>query len=334
MTKLLIKHNDKPSNKYGIEPKNRTIKQLLDKGFINIDKDKGPTSHIVADTVKKILNIKKVGHSGTLDPKVTGVLLMGLGKATRLMEYMLKSNKEYICLMYVHKKISKSKIEKVLKQFTGEIIQIPPIISAVKRQPRKRTIYELELLDYENNGQNILFRVRCQHGTYIRKLCSDIGETLKIGAQMKELRRTKAGPITEKDNIISLDKLRNLYELYNEETDEKNKLKIEQELKKYIQPMEYLLKEYKKVYLRDSAVNPISKGADLAIPGVAKLDDNIELGDEIAMLTLKGELIGIGTAFLTSKQVIKKNKGAFIKTNKILMNIDYYPKTWDFKNQN
>lgn len=339
MNNLIIKREDKTSHKYGKNPKSRTINELLDTGYINIDKDSGPTSHQTTDNLKKILKINKAGHSGTLDPKVTGVLLIGLGKATRLMEYMLKSNKEYVCHMFVHKPVEKEKILEVFKQFTGKIKQTPPIISAVKRQERTREIYSIELLDYENKGKDILFRVACQHGTYIRKLCSDIGERLEIGAQMKELRRSKAGPIREENSIISLDKLRNLYELYLESQiqekeggSEKKESEIyEKELRKYIRPMEELLPKFKKVYIRDSAVDTIARGSDLAIPGVSKFEENIELGEEVAMYTNNGELVAMGTAFLTSKDVIRKKKGAFVKTNKVFMSPGTYPKIWDFE---
>ena len=326
-------NNDKTSKKYGCEPNNRTIDELLNSGMIVVDKDSGPTSRQTATYLKKVLKIDKVGHSGTLDPKVTGVLVCGLGRATRLMEYMLKSNKEYICLMYVHKAISDKELKDVLKKFTGKIMQLPPIVSAIKRQLREREVYYLDLLDANKDNQEVLFRIGCQHGTYIRKICSDIGDELGVKAHMQELRRTKAGPFKEDtSSLISLDNLRNLLELYNEAKDKStNKDKYELELRKHILPMEDSLVDFKKVYVRDNAINSICHGSDLAIPGVSKLDDGIEMGEEIAMLSLKGELIGMGLAFLSSKDVVKKKKGAFIKTNKVLMDIDVYPKLWDFK---
>jgi len=324
---LLIKRNEKTNSKFGKNPYERTIEELFEKGVIVLDKDSGPTSHLTTDSLKKVLNTTKAGHSGTLDPKVTGILVIGLGRATRLMEYMLKSNKEYVCLMYVHKEVSEDKIKEALKKFTGKIMQLPPIVSAVKRELREREIYYIKLLSID--GQNVLFRVGCQHGTYMRKLCTDIGEYLGTNAHMKELRRTKAGPFTEEDNSITLDKLRNLYELYNESKGAEKEV-VEKELRKYVRPMEETLKDFKKVYVRDNAVDSIAHGADLAIPGIASLDDGIELGEEIAMMTQKNELIGMGMAFLRSKDVIKKRKGAFVKTNKVFMDIGVYPRVWDF----
>jgi H/ACA ribonucleoprotein complex subunit 4 len=329
--KFLVKHDDKISNKFGCNPHERDFNELLNKSVIIVDKDAGPTSHQASDNLKKILKIEKAGHSGTLDPRVTGILLCGTGRATRLMEYMLVSNKEYICLMYVHKPQSEDKIKEVLKKFTGKIKQTPPIISAVKRQERTREIYYNELLDIENEGQNVLFRVGCQHGTYIRKLCTDMGEYLGCGAQMKELRRTKAGPFREEDGIISLDKLRNLYEMYRDTKNNSQEEKIlETQLRQYIKPYEEALKDFKKVYVRDNAVDSIAHGGDLAIPGVAKYSDNIQIGEEIAMLTQKGELIAMGIAYLNSQDVQKKEKGAFIKTHKVFIEPGYYPSRWEF----
>ncbi|MDA3855590.1 MAG: RNA-guided pseudouridylation complex pseudouridine synthase subunit Cbf5 [Candidatus Woesearchaeota archaeon] len=330
---LLVKNKEKPSLKFGKDPYHRTLNELFERGVISIDKDAGPTSHQTVDYLKKVLKIDKAGHSGTLDPKVTGLLATGLGRGTRLMEYMLKSNKEYICLMYVHKPVTQQQIEDVLKKFTGKIMQLPPIISAIKRELREREIYYINLLDVKDEGQNVLFRVGCQHGTYIRKLCSDMGDYLEVGAQMKELRRTKAGPFKEENNMVSLDKLRNLYELYNSEKDEKTKEIYEKELRTYIKPYEEALSDFKKVIVRDNAVSSIAHGADLAIPGVAKLDDGIEIGEEIAMLTQRGELIAMGIAYLSSKNVMKKKKGAFIKTNKVFIEPDYYPEVWKFEKQ-
>ena len=327
---LLINKKSKTSSKFGCEPFKRSLNELFDKGIVMIDKDSGPTSHQTTDSLKKVLKIDKAGHSGTLDPKVTGVLVCGLGRATRLMEYMLKSNKEYVCLMYVHKPISDSQLKDAIQKFTGKIMQIPPIVSAVKRQEREREVYYIDLLDTQDNNQNVLMKIGCQHGTYMRKICSDMGEYLGVGAHMKELRRSKAGPFTEDDSLISLDKLRNLLELYDESTNDEKEV-FEKELRKYILPMERALKDFKKVYVSDNAVNSICHGADLAIPGVSRLEKDIVMGEEIAIMTLKGELIGMGVAFLNSKDVMKKKKGAFVKTNKVFMDIDTYPKTWDFK---
>ena len=324
-SKILIKNDICTNSDYGIEPTKRSISELLDKGFIVLDKDSGPNSHDLTDQVKKVLETTKTGHSGTLDPKVTGVLLIGLGRATRLMEYMLKSDKEYVCLLYLHKEVPKDKIKEVMKKFTGKIMQTPPIVSAVKREEREREIYSIKILDIKDNGQYVLFRVSCQHGTYIRKLCSDIGEYLGVGGQMIELRRTKAGPFTEDDESISLDNLRNLWDLYNESKGKEKDI-FEKEIRKYVRPMEMLLKDFKTVYVKDTSIDSLCHGNDLAIPGVCKVERGILVGEEVAIFTLKGELVSMGTALLTSEDSMKKNKGIFVKTEKVFMDIGTYQK--------
>lgn len=330
MNNLLQKRHEAISEKFGCYPHKRSIDELLDTGMILIDKCSGPTSHTEVEHVKKVLNLKKAGHSGTLDPKVTGLLLMGLGRATRLMEYMLKSNKEYICLLYLHQRVSESALRECVKAFTGTIMQTPPLISAVKRQERPRTIYELEVLDTDEKIQYVLMRVRCQHGTYMRKLCTDMAESMGVKGQMMELRRTKAGPFEEKDGLISVDRLRNLYELYQEAEAQEEKQIYETELRKFLRPMEEALRDFKKVYVSSSAVDTLCRGSDLAIPGVIQLEENIEMGEEVALMTLKGELIGMGTAFLSSKDVMKKKKGAFVSISKVFMKPGTYPRFWEF----
>lgn len=325
---LLTKFDEKVSTKFGVEPENRTFEELFDKGCIVVDKDCGPTSHKTVEHIKDILQIEKAGHSGTLDPQVSGVLVVGLGKATRLMEYMLMSDKEYVCVMFIHKPVTNEELDEVLEQFRGQIEQIPPIISAVKRRPRKRMIYSLDVIETEKDNQYVLFKVRCERGTYIRKLCTDIGEKLGVNAQMIELRRTKAGPKSENDNLISADKLKCLIELHKTLEEDNEKKKIENEIRKFIRPMEELLDEFKPVYVRDSAVYAIANGADLAIPGILQFDDSIEIGDEVKLLTGRGELIAMGTAFLSSKDIEKKKKGAAIKTNKVFMEKTRYPTQW------
>ncbi|MBR9700767.1 RNA-guided pseudouridylation complex pseudouridine synthase subunit Cbf5 [Candidatus Woesearchaeota archaeon] len=167
--KVIEKTKAKTSNKFGKKPSERSVKELLERGIVVIDKPPGPTSHQVSAYVQKILKIPKSGHSGTLDPGVTGVLPVALNKGTRIVQSLLTAGKEYICLMHLHKEVPREQLDEVLKQFIGKIKQLPPIKSAVKRRWRYRKIYYLELLDVQ--GQEILFRVGCQAGTYIRKLC-------------------------------------------------------------------------------------------------------------------------------------------------------------------
>ncbi|MDP3639690.1 MAG: LAGLIDADG family homing endonuclease [Nanoarchaeota archaeon] len=165
--KLLIKKEAEGT--FGKPPEDRSTAELLTYGVINLDKPKGPTSHQVSDYVKKILPCKRAGHSGTLDPGVTGVQPVAIGKATRITQFLLTAPKEYVGIMHLHKDITEETLKKAAEQFVGKILQLPPVKSAVKRQLREREIYAFEIL--EMKGREVLFRVRCQAGTYVRKFC-------------------------------------------------------------------------------------------------------------------------------------------------------------------
>ncbi|MBU4069516.1 MAG: RNA-guided pseudouridylation complex pseudouridine synthase subunit Cbf5 [Nanoarchaeota archaeon] len=181
---------------------NKTIKELLEFGIINIDKSSGPTSFSVSEFVQKELGLRKTSHFGTLDPKVTGVLPVALNRACKLTGYFLGEDKEYIGIMRIHENIALNELKKAIKEkFTGKIMQMPPVRSNVKRQNRQREIKKFKIL--EKDEQNILFQVECEGGTYIRKLISDLGDYLKIGAHMLELRRIRAG-IFEEEEIVNL----------------------------------------------------------------------------------------------------------------------------------
>ena len=147
---VLVKKETETDWNYGSDPNKRDIKELINYGIINLNKPSGPTSHQVSDYVQKILGIKKSGHSGTLDPKVTGVLPIALGKATRIVQALLKLGKEYVCLMYLHRPVSEKDIRENVKKFIGKINQLPPIKSAVKRRLRTREIYSFDVLEIED----------------------------------------------------------------------------------------------------------------------------------------------------------------------------------------
>lgn len=166
---LIAKRKSETSPKYGADPNKRETDTLISYGVVNIDKPKGPTSHQVSAYVQQILGLNKAGHSGTLDPHVTGVLPIALGRATRISQYLLKSGKEYVGIMHIHKDIDVQLLQKTVSEFVGKIMQLPPIKSAVKRQLRERNIYYFEILEIDE--KDVLFRVGCQAGTYIRKLC-------------------------------------------------------------------------------------------------------------------------------------------------------------------
>jgi len=171
---------------------------LLNFGLINIDKPTGPTSFSVSEFVKRQLKLKKTSHMGTLDPKVTGVLPITLGRACKLAGYFIRHDKKYVGILETHTVQNTDKLQKLIdKNFLGKILQTPPHRSAVKREERERTVYNWKLLEENENKRSFLFECYVEGGTYIRKLCSDLGEMIG-GAHMGELRRTEAGIFNEK----------------------------------------------------------------------------------------------------------------------------------------
>jgi H/ACA ribonucleoprotein complex subunit 4 len=190
--------------------------------------------------------------------------------------------------------------------------------SSVKRETRKRTIYRLEV--HEIDGRTVLFTCSCQGGTYIRKLCSDIGEVLGCGAHMRELRRTRAGPLTENTGIVTL------HELSAAQTE--LEAGNEAPMRAMIKPMEIALGTLPQIVIRDSAVDAVCHGADLAIPGIVKLDSMIEKTKPVALFSLKGEAVALGRALMTSREILDQEKGVAAKTERVFMERGTYPPMW------
>ncbi len=307
------------STKYGCNPENRPINILLDYGFIPLDKPPGPTSHEVAAWVKRILEIEKTGHSGTLDPGTTGLLPMGLGEATKALSVLLIGPKEYYALGRLHAFIDTNEIKSILQEFKGEIYQRPPQRSSVRRDTRKRSIYELDLL--ENIDRLVLLRVLCQSGTYVRKLIYDIGEVLGPGATMVELRRTRVSHLYEKNGLVKLHDLYNAYQIYKETKDETK-------LRQIIQPIEHCLIDLPSVIIRDTAVDALCHGAPLAVPGIMCVSDIINLGNMVAVYTLKGEIVGFADSVMDMDQIKTNAKGIAFTMKRLIMKPNTYPKAW------
>ena len=288
----------------------RTTEELLQYGVINIDKPKGPTSHQVSDYVKKIVNINKAGHSGTLDPAVTGVQPVAIGRATRITQFLLTAPKEYVGIMHLHKDIEEALIKQIASEiFTGKIRQLPPVKSAVKREERTREIYEFEILEVK--GREVLFRIKCQAGTYIRKVCSEFGKKHGFGAHMASLRRTQAGPFTEKDNLVTLNDLKDAIHYYKEENNDKY-------LRHCIQPIENAVRHLAKTWIFDTTIESVTHGRDIGIPGISKLE-NFKKGELIAIMSLKGELIAIGETLMSAVAINSAEKGLALKTRKVFI---------------
>lgn len=248
---------------------------------------------------------------------VTGVLPLALEDATKTIQAFLLSGKEYVCLMTLHGSVDEVKLREVLDEFVGDIFQKPPVRAAVKREVRKRTIYSIE--DVEIEGRQVLFRVACQAGTYIRKLVYDIGEVLEVGAHMRELRRTRSGSFTEN----GLYTLYDILKLSQASADDKETI-----ARQIVRPMEDAFDYIPKIHIRDSAVSSICHGADLAVPGIVKLSEGIRPKTAVALFTLKGELVALSRALMGTEQMIKDERGLAAKTVRVVMPVDTYPKLW------
>jgi len=314
--KILIKKEAETSSQYGKNPNERTVEELLEYSIINLDKPKGPTSHQVSAYIQKIFSVNKSGHSGTLDPKVTGVLPTAIGRATRVVEQLLTSGKEYIVLMHLHKEVDESKVRKVMNEFIGTIKQLPPIKSAVKRQWRDRTIYSLDILEIVE--QDVLFKVACQAGTYMRKLCSDIGEKLGIGAHMAELRRSQTGPFKE-ETLVTLHDCMDALQVWKDENNEDY-------IRRVLLPIEKAVDHLPKIWVLDTTVDTLCHGANLHVPGIAKLESDIEIDQTVAIMTLKNELVSVGEIKMNSNQILNEEKGVAVNSKKVFMLPSTYPK--------
>jgi H/ACA ribonucleoprotein complex subunit 4 len=229
------------------------------------------------------------------------------------------AGKEYVCVMRLHFQVPENKVKKVLDDFQGPIYQRPPVRSSVKRRLRTRTIYYIDFLEMDE--RNVLFKVGCEAGTYIRKLCYDVGEVLGCGAHMQELRRTRVGPFVEDKSLVTLHDISYLFSQWQETKDEEI-------LRKFVYPMEKALELMPKIHVRDSAVDALCHGAHLTAPGVLSLDSGIKIGDTVAVFTQKGEAVTISKAFVSSEKMLKMDHGFVAKTQRVLMPRGMYPKMW------
>ena len=313
---------DITDDEYGTYYDKRTLEQLLNYGIILLDKPPGPTSHETVAWTKRILKLPKIGHSGTLDPQVSGVLPLGLGEATKALGILLLGPKEYHALGRIHSLPSKEKLSELIDMFTGEIFQKPPQRSAVVRQTRSRTIHEFEVLGQKE--RLLLTRILCESGTYIRKLYYDIGEVLGPGATMIELRRTRVDQFRETDGLVTLHELANAFALWEETKDDSKLMKM-------IKPVELAFSQLKSVVIRDSAVDAMCHGAQLAIPGVLQISPNLKKGDLVGVYTQKGEAVALAESTMSEEEIKDATKGYAFETKRIIMAPKTYPKKWRTK---
>jgi len=304
------------TSEFGKEPKERSLEELIQTSIVSVDKPSGPTSHQISYWIKDLLKIKKAGHIGTLDPNATGVLPILVGRSTRLLPLFQKLDKEYVGIMHLHRDVDLEFLNNFIQKFfVGEIVQIPPKRSAVSRMPRKRKVYEAALI--EKDGKDVLFRIVCESGFYVRKWVHDIGQKLKIGAHLKELRR------------ISIGKYENFYFRIFSEESSFNLIQIadaiinndEKEIRKIFIPAEYRLEHVKKIFVKDSAIPNLLKGAPLYVKGIVRVQEGIKKDEIVAIFSLKNELIAFGYAKMSSEEMVKSNQGIAVRIDRVFMKI-------------
>ena len=317
----------------GWSPTARPMTELKRYGVINLDKPSNPSSHEVVAWVKRILKVDKtgkknmpphlsLGHSGTLDPKVTGCLITCINNATRLVKAQQSAGKEYVAIFKLHQHIEKVKqVEKALMTLTGPVFQRPPLISAVKKELRVRTIYESKMLDYDEKRDMGIFWVSCEAGTYVRTMCIHIGYILGCGAHMQELRRTRSGALKEDETMVTMHDIKDAQWHYE-------KFSNEAYLRRVIMPLEILLVQHPRIVVKDTSVNAICYGAQLMLPGVLRYESGIEIGKEIVLITTKGEAIAIAIASMTTSTIATCDHGIVARTKRVIMERDVYERKW------
>jgi H/ACA ribonucleoprotein complex subunit 4 len=311
---LLIKREEPTDPGHGTRPGDRTLERMLDTGIINLDKPDGYVSHDVASIVKEMFagtRVTKVGHGGTLDPNATGVLPLALNDATRIQDVLLSGSKEYVGVMHVHGSLDEVVIRNVARPFVGTIHQMPPDRSAIKRVLRERVIEYFDIL--EISRRDVLFKVGCEAGTYIRTLCVDFGKALGCGAHLVELRRTRSGSFSERDETFAtLQDIDDAIRVWLERDDASS-------LRRLVQPMERAFGAFPRVIVRDGVVDSIARGISVDAGDVVALDRRIQKGDMIAIFTQKGEIIARGKSLQPARQIMEMRSGFVARTVKPYM---------------
>lgn len=321
-SQLSVKSSHYTPLEAGHNPEKRPLAAYLNYGVINLDKPSNPSSHEIVAWVKKLLKVEKTGHSGTLDPKVTGCLIICLNRATRLAKSQQSAGKEYVAVLKMFDAIqSEAKLREAIKLLTGPLFQKPPAVAAVKRQLRIRNIYESKLLEFDAEKKLAVIWVSVEAGTYVRTLCEHLGILLGVGGEMEELRRTRSGMLSEDDGLFTMHDVLDAQYKYETEGDESY-------LRAVVRPLEVLLVHLPKIVVKDSCVNSICFGAKLLVPGVLRYSQDIEAGQEVVLMTTKGEAIAVGIAQMSSTQIYTVDHGVAAKIKRVIMDKNTYPRCW------
>ena len=315
---IILEKDAKTSPDHGTTPSERTIEQLLESCFILLDKSPGPSSHQVSAWARDMMGLEKLGHGGTLDPFASGLLPLLSGKAMRLTGKILTHDKSYLALFKFGKELERNEIEDKMAMLTGKVYNVPPEISAVRVQVRTRKISKFDILDFD--GTSLLTHIECEAGTYVRTMARDLGLLLDTPVELKELRRPTSGEFSLSQSI-TMQQLADAYWLWQEKGEEDAMLRI-------LHPIEDMLSDLPRVVVKDGAAAALSHGAPLLRPGVVSIDEHLNVGSEVLLVTMKGEAVAIAKMSQNSKVIPDMNQGEVAKPNCVLMKEDTYPRSW------
>lgn len=315
---IILEKDAKTSPDHGTNPSERTIEQLLESCFILLDKSPGPSSHQVSAWARDMMGLEKLGHGGTLDPFASGLLPLLSGKAMRLTGKILTHDKSYLAIFKFGKELDRNEIEDKMAMLTGKVYNVPPEISAVRVQVRTRKISKFDILDFD--GTSLLTQIECEAGTYVRTMARDLGLLLDTPVELKELRRPTSGEFSLSQSI-TMQQLADAYWLWQEKGEEDAMLRI-------LHPIEDMLSDLPRVVVKDGAAAALSHGAPLLRPGVVSIDEDLKVGSEVLLVTMKGEAVAIAKMSQNSKVIPDMNQGEVAKPNCVLMKEDTYPRSW------
>lgn len=254
---------------------------MIDDKVIIIDKPPGITSHEISTYVKKITGASRAGHAGTLDPEVSGVLPVAIGRATKLLRYIAGKDKTYVGIIKFRNPQGEGQVRGLFARFTGELVQTPPKMSAVRKAPRKRTVHSLRLLERGGNGRFALFEAKVDAGTYIRTLCDDMGKACG-GARMEELRRIAVGRIGEKASHTMYDLIDAMWLYRNGKREALEGMLLD--------PGELI--DLPRARIKESALQSVLNGAQVMMPALESVPP-VSKGDAVAVYCA-GRFVGIG----------------------------------------
>ncbi len=304
------------SPEHGKRPAARTLEERMHGGLILLDKSAGPTSHQLTAWARSLFGLEKMGHGGTLDPFATGVLPLLLGKSMRLTSNLLSHDKTYVAVLKIHGGIDDEKLDAALQRQTGRIYNVPPDISAVKVQVRTRRIRRLDRLD--DDGAHVAIEIDCEAGTYIRTMARDIGLLIGKKTELVELRRTASGIFSIED-CVSMETLADAWWLWSEKGDDSALMQI-------IQPIELLVDSLPSIVIKDAAAASIAHGAPLLRPGMVSIPEGLKAGGEVALHTIKGELVAIAEILLDGNEAIALKQGEIARSTSVLLPTGVYPR--------